>query len=262
VAALPDPGETKVVSADTEWVRGMFSFRGGRRAGRTGHFREVFDAYYAKAVQEGTETSPHILFARCANDAESIIRFTNEWGPLHNPRSGYSQSGFNPEIFTQSELKERDKYFWFTLFWWRSIHKNFKDAIARLSKSESAWKRWQTGQTENAPVFDSTLRFRIVRQQGALAPQVSVGSLIEAFWLMLWLDTAQRAHRIRVCANEACKNAFRTGRADQIYCCQHCKELVNKRKYWTTTGSTRRREQRNRAKSAEKSQTRPTRRRN
>ena len=52
---------------------------------------------------------------------------------------------------------------------------------------------------------------------------------MKAFWLMLlWLDIAERAHRLRKCANEKCTDEFQTSGAYQIYCCVHCKEVVNK----------------------------------
>src|SRR5690242_16804915 len=88
VAELPDPKETKVVPGHgTHSIRGVFAFR-AHRLPLGPHFREVFDAYYANPSEKGVENGPHILFARCPDDVESIIRFTNEWGPLHHPTRG------------------------------------------------------------------------------------------------------------------------------------------------------------------------------
>jgi hypothetical protein len=246
-AELPDPQETRVARAHTDWVRGLYAFRGRRlSAGRrlkANHFRDVFDAYYTPSVEKGLETAPHILFARCADDPDSIIQFTNEWGPLHDPRTGNPQSGFDPIIFTEDELRDKHKFFSFTLFWWRGVQKQFRETMERLAAPD--FPAWQNGMQESGPIHSSTFHFQIVKKDNALAPQVTVDSLIEALWLMLWLDTAEGSRRIRVCANTRCKEKFfRAGRADQIYCCNRCKECVNKRKYWTLKGSTSRRESR------------------
>jgi hypothetical protein len=99
---------------------------------------------------------------------------------------------------------------------------------------------------EYIPLNTHTIHFRIARQRdGFLAPQVRPGSLIEAFWLMLWLDYAEGSHRVRMCANARCAHRiFRTQRRNQIYCSEECKELVNKRKYWHRKGSDARRDRR------------------
>jgi hypothetical protein len=240
-AELPDPAETRIVHTRTEWVRGLYAFRGRRF--NANHFREAFDDYYAPSLEKGVETAPHILFARCGEDAESIMQFTNEWGPLHAPPAGNPQSGFNPAIFSEAELRNREKYFSFTLPWWRGVQKEFRETMERLSASN--FPRWQNGLTEHGPLYSSTCRFSVVRKDNAFAPQVCVDTLIEAFWLMLWLDTAGGARRIRVCANVRCeKRFFRAGRADQIYCCDRCKACVSKRNYWALKGSEARRRSR------------------
>ena len=230
---LPDPKETKVVvGRGADWIRGKFRL----------DFRDVFEDYYTQPVQKGVEYAPHILFAQYPNDVESIIRFTNEWGLLHWPRQEPPMSGFEPAIFTEEELSDREryKYFCFTPFWWRSMQSRFKDAIERLARPE--WEPWESGPAEHIPLTTHTISFSIVRRRDALAPQVRAGSLIEAFWLMLWLDTAEGGRRVRMCANTKCtKRVFRTARRDQVYCCERCKEVVNKRIYWHSKGSNARR---------------------
>ncbi len=108
VAELPDPNETRATLTKPEWIRGKFGFRSGVQF--PNNLREVFEPYYAQPTEKGVELAPHILFARCPDDTDSIIRFTNEWGPLHHPPDGQAQSGFNPRIFTNSELSEKHKW--------------------------------------------------------------------------------------------------------------------------------------------------------
>jgi hypothetical protein len=218
-----------IEGAGDGWIKGRFNFE----------FREVFEAYYAQPVEKGLELAPHILFMRCPDDVQSIIQFTSQWGPLHHPRQEHPMSGFNPNIFTETELKELNKFFWFTPFWWRSIQKRFREVIERIAQPEG--KFFPT--LQYIPLHTHTINFAIARQRGGvLAPQVKAGSLIEAFWLMLWLDTAERGRRVRMCANTRCTaRYFRTERRTQIYCSERCKELVNKRNYWTRKGSDARR---------------------
>src|SRR5690349_14066367 len=68
-AHLPVPEETRLVFSGTDWVRGTFAFRAGRHVRKD--FREVFQAYYTQSIEKGVETAPHILFARCRDDADS-----------------------------------------------------------------------------------------------------------------------------------------------------------------------------------------------
>jgi hypothetical protein len=234
VAELANLKDLKVVPGQgTDWIKGRFNFK----------FRDVFEDYYAQTQQKGSETAPHILFLRCPDDVESIVKFTSQWGPLHNPRQEPPGSGFNPSIFTSDELSDLQKhrYFCFTPFWWRNIQQRFKDVIERLAQPDG--QPFPTGM-EYIPLHTHTLHFKIARQRdGVLAPQVQAGSLIEAFWLMLWLDYAEGSHRVRICANARCAHRiFRTERRNQIYCSERCKELVNKRKYWHRKGSDARRD--------------------
>jgi hypothetical protein len=237
IAERANPEDIQVVCGQaTDWIKGRFNFE----------FREVFDDYYKQAVEKGDEHAPHILFARCPDDVESIVRFTSDWGPLHQPRNEAPASGFDPQIFTKSELTEVTKYFCFTVFWWRQVQQRFKEVIEDLS--QPSWASWRNGSQERIPVLTRTISFAISRRAGALAPYVKAGSLIEAFWLMLWLDTAEKGRRVRMCANTRCVGrVFRAGRPEQIYCSPRCKDLVNKRKYWNAKGSERRRANRQKA---------------
>ena len=234
VVELPDPKAFTIVpSGGTEWIKGKFAFK----------FRDVFEDYYAQPVEKGNELAPHILFARSQNDVESIIQFTKEWGPLHQPRQERPLTGFDHRIFTEEELSDREQYFAFTPFWWQSAQTRFKDVMDRLARPK--WEPWESGLEEYIPLTTHTISFSILRRRDALAPRVRAGSLIEAFWLMLWLDMAEEGRRIRMCANTRCKTrVFRTGRSDQIYCSPACKELVNKRLWWAKTGSDARRARR------------------
>jgi hypothetical protein len=237
-AHLPVPHETRIMHTATEWVRGRFALRSLARVSRP--YREVFDDYYKQPTENGVETAPHILFARCPTDADSIIQFTNQWGPLHHPSAVAPMSGFDPNVFTEEErsLEHRHKFFAFTLFWWRNAQRDFQNVVARLANPK--WHPSESGGRESVYVSQSTMRLRVVRKRDALTPQVTVDSLLEALWLMLWLDTAERGRTIRICANTKCKNAFRTDRSNRIYCCDHCKVLVNKRKYWHRKGKAKR----------------------
>jgi hypothetical protein len=236
---LPYPEETKCVPGRSggEWIRGRFQSRR----------RQAFADYYRQPGQKGVEIAPHVLFARCPDTVESIIQFTNQWGPLHQPPQEDPGSGYDPSIFTESERKNLFQYFWFTPFWWRSLQQRFIDAMNRLAKPK--WDPSETGLTEYIPMQTHTLMFGIERHRDVLAPKVRAGSLIESFWLMVWLDIAEGSRRLRMCANPRCSNrVFRTSRSDQIYCTEECRGRFNKRKNWAASGSEKRKLKRSRKK--------------
>jgi hypothetical protein len=224
IVELPRPEATVSVEAQkVEWVKGEFGFR----------FKEVFEDYYFQSLDKGVDIAPYILFAETPPNTKSIIDFTNKFGPLHHPKNLPPGSGFNPRIFTERELEDLHRRFWFTPSWWRKQQDQFKQQIADLSRTE--WATWETGTRVLLPGA-STFTFEMVRQKDALIPQIRSGTLIEALWLMLWNDTANGGQRVRICANQRCTKIFRCDRSDQIYCCERCKELVNKRKNWHRKG--------------------------
>ena len=115
------------------WIKGELSCT----------FREVFDDYYKRPSDKGMESAPHTLFANWPEDEQSIIEFTNQWGPLHRPPQFEPLSGFDKSVFNEHELRDIHKRFCFTPYWWKRMQSNFKSTLADASRKE--WPSWETG---------------------------------------------------------------------------------------------------------------------
>jgi hypothetical protein len=237
---------------------------------------EVFVPYY-DSIRRSDLVAPHIQFARCNGDPDSIVSFTKRWGPLrpNPPFNRASQDWLLCHAFPDESEPSPEIYFAL----WNGMRSQFNDVLRLLAspraserrRVQTMWPHWtlatvQSGGLRIEPDFGTPLRElfhlwkktsavaslakakELARRLGIFAPDVQgqvcfklvATTLWDSLWLMLALDHSVRRAVISYCANDKCQQAFVRDRLNKQFCGADCAQRQSSLRYYHRTGKERR----------------------
>jgi hypothetical protein len=168
---------------------------------------EVFVPYY-DSIRQSDLVAPHIQFARCSGDPDSIVSFTKRWGPLrpNPPFNRASQDWLLRHAFPDQAKPSPEIYFAFFISEWNGMRSHFNDVLQLLAspraserrRVQTMWPNWtlatvQSGGLRIEPDFGTPLRelFHLWKRTNA------VGSLVKAKELVMGHDIG-RLHSLDI----------------------------------------------------------------
>lgn len=202
---------------------------------------EVFVPYY-ESIRRSDLVAPHIQFARCNGDPDSIVSFTKRWGPLrpNHPFNRASQDWLLSHAFPNEAEPSSEIYFAFFISEWNRMRSQFSDALRLLASARPSerrrvhtmWPNWtlatvQSGGLRIEPDFGTPLpelfhlwkrtnavaslakAKELAQRLGIFAPdvegQVCFKLVATTLWDSLWLMLALD-HSVRRAAIAYCAN--------------------------------------------------------
>jgi hypothetical protein len=222
--------------------------RDGRRI-LVGRYRDsqhdVFEEYRRARRRHSTE-APHLQFANCSSDDESIQRFTASWGVL-----GFAlpwQGGL-AAIMAEGPIGDPAIQFEFALDDWRQLQARFVKMLALAKSRRSADRKELAAEIQRfgGPLLGNQVRLSpkfVVARSGELAFRIDPNDLWSALCMMLLCDLSAHGSVIKQCADPNCANFFPSERSNKKFCDAVCAQRFHKRKWFRIHGRERKKRQR------------------
>lgn len=233
---------------------------------------EVFVSYFASLRHKDRAGAPHLEFAHCGDDLDSIFEFTKRWGPLMPTPSDMEELR---RLFPTEE-GAGEQYFAFYASDWRAMQKQFKKELALLARRESSPKRelallwphtttstfktggiyvgvdvgysledltnWWACTPAQASRWAKDIGVFVTedRKTAPLQVRLMATTLWDAFWLMLAYDLTTQKLSVGVCENEKCGREYVIDRNNKRYCSVECAQRKASLTYYHRKGKRRR----------------------